>query len=551
MKQNSNMTLVTALFDIKRGDLSDTGFGRKFDHYVETFKRLLGSELPMVIFCDEEVEKVVWEIRDPVNTKVVKKTLDDLRAFPFYTQTNAIRQRDEWRNRAGWLPDSPQSQLELYNPLVMSKQFWLNDASIFNFFDTKYFFWVDAGIANTIGDPTVYFSEEHMSKLTRGMTKMTYITYPYDGQTEIHGFPKAEFNEIAGVKDTDFVARGGMFGGPKHAIGNVNDLYYRLLDDTLNRGLMGTEESIFTLMIYQNRDMFDCIPIDNNGLIITALERLRNNEQVTAAKRLATYTLVFNLPQQFEMWAKSFKSAFPSEFESVEKYVINNSTDESVDAEYQQMFLEYGCKEIKMTDNLGICGGRQFVAEHFMKSDHEYMVFFEDDMLLQQPGSGPCKSGFTTYHDSLFEKAIEIMELEDLDYLKLAFSEFYGVNHDNWAFKNVPMEKKEEYFPAREDGRSNWTTKVHRTGTHRGLPYSVGEYHYCNWPLVFNKRGTHQLFLSDRYEHLYEQTWMSLAMNYIRAGKLKTASLLATTINHNRVHHYDGDTRRENEHYTN
>ena len=157
MKQNSNMTLVTALFDIKRGDLSDTGFGRKFDHYVETFKRLLGSELPMVIFCDEEVEKVVWEIRDPVNTKVVKKTLDDLRAFPFYTQTNAIRQRDEWRNRAGWLPDSPQSQLELYNPLVMSKQFWLNDASIFNFFDTKYFFWVDAGIANTIGDPTVYF----------------------------------------------------------------------------------------------------------------------------------------------------------------------------------------------------------------------------------------------------------------------------------------------------------------------------------------------------------------------------------------------------------
>ena len=548
MKHNSNTTIVTALFDIKRGDLN--GFGRSFDHYIETFRKLLQSELPMVIFCDEDVEKIVWEERTNTNTRVVRKTLDDLRAFPFYEYTNTIRQQPEWRNRSGWLPDSPQSQLELYNPLVMSKQFWLNDASIFNFFDTKYFFWIDAGIANTIGDPAGYYTEENMSKLTRGMTKMTYITYPYDGQVEIHGFPKAEFNHIAG-EDTTFVARGGMFGGPRHAIGTVNDLYYRMLDDTLRNGLMGTEESIFTLLIYQNKSLFDCIPIDSNGLIITALERLKNNTRITSEKRLATYTLTYNLPKQFELWANSFKSAFPNEFENVEKYVINNSTNDEVDAEYQRLFAEYNCTEIKMEGNIGINGGRQFASEHFLDSDHEYMIFFEDDMLLQQPGSGPCKCGFTTYHDDLFEKAIEIMELEDLDYLKFAFSEFYGVNHDNWAYKNVPEEKKKEYFPEREDGRSNWTTIIDHTGTHRGLPYAVGEYHYCNWPLLFNKRGTRQLFMEEKYAHLYEQTWMSLAMNYIRMGKLKPGCLLATTINHNRVHHYDGTTRRENEHYTN
>ena len=95
MKQNSNMTLVTALFDIKRGDLD--GFGRPFDHYIETFRRLLKSELPMVIFCDDEVEKIVWEERSRDNTQVVKKTLDDIRAFPFYEQTNRIRQQDAWR----------------------------------------------------------------------------------------------------------------------------------------------------------------------------------------------------------------------------------------------------------------------------------------------------------------------------------------------------------------------------------------------------------------------------------------------------------------------
>ena len=94
-------------------------------------------------------------------------------------------------------------------------------------------------------------------------------------------------------------------------------------------------------------------------------------------------------------------------------------------------------------------------------------------------------------------------------------------------------------------------TVVKRTGSHRGLPYAVGEYHYCNWPILFNKDGNYKIFLEDKYEHLYEQTWMSLAMNLIREGRLNPGSLLATAINHERAFHYDGATRRENEHYDN
>ena len=59
----SNMTLVTALYDIKRGDLPKDehggGFARGFDHYIECFRRLLKTELPMVIFCDDDVESCV------------------------------------------------------------------------------------------------------------------------------------------------------------------------------------------------------------------------------------------------------------------------------------------------------------------------------------------------------------------------------------------------------------------------------------------------------------------------------------------------------------
>src|SRR5690606_497911 len=171
--------------------------------------------------------------------------------FPFYEQVQKIRTDEKWYNYAGWLPDSTQAKLELYNPLVMSKQFFLNDATHFNFFDTKYFLWIDAGIANTIGDPTHYLDKDFERRIIGDMNKMLYVAFPYDGTLEVHGFEKNAMNNYAG-SETKFVCRGGIFGGPKHAINDINDIYYGLLNDTLNNGLMGTEESIFTIIAYKH-----------------------------------------------------------------------------------------------------------------------------------------------------------------------------------------------------------------------------------------------------------------------------------------------------------
>ena len=91
----------------------------------------------MVIFCEESLADTIWKYRDPKNTKLVFKTINDLKNFPFYNEVQTIRQSSEWINRAGWIRDSTQAQLDLYNPLVMSKQFLLHDASLFNFFDSR------------------------------------------------------------------------------------------------------------------------------------------------------------------------------------------------------------------------------------------------------------------------------------------------------------------------------------------------------------------------------------------------------------------------------
>jgi hypothetical protein len=567
MADNKKITFVTALFDIGRGEL-DSGFKRDYSHYLQCFERLLTIDYPMVIYLDPKDEHVVWKHRNRENTVIIHKNLNDLKAFPFYNKIQEIRQKPEWYGQSGWIPDSTQAKLELYNPLVMSKQFYLNDASLYNHFDTKYYMWIDAGISNTIGNPKEWIDDSFQARILPHLNKMFYIGFPYDGKVEVHGFEKKAMNSYAGT-DTSFVCRGGMFGGDASTIHEINDIYYHLLNDSLSNGYMGTEESIFSIIAHKYPNKCNVRFIDGNGLIVKFLNDLRQNTVVAPDPEypLAIYALTYNLPQQFSMWVESFKKAYPEEFKTTKKYVVNNSNDPAVAEEYKRLFLENDFQVVHEGNNIGIQDGRQFCAEHFDKSNHKYYIFFEDDMLFVWDGDNPadvgespigllkkgepCKNGFIRYIPKLLEKAVHILDDNDLDFLRLNHTEIFGDCHYNWGWKNVAAHRRDEIFPDKGNADLRWKTRIAYTGAYKGLSYAVGEFHYSNWPLLFNKRGNKQLFLSDKYDHLYEQTISSLSCQYVFDGKMKVGSLLASPINHFRKIHYDGSTRRENRHYKN
>jgi hypothetical protein len=550
----SNLTIVTGLFDIGRGNISDS-FKRSFDHYLESFKSFLEAtkDHQLLVYIEAKNEHVVWETRNRTNTVVVVKELDYLRSFPFYSQVQTIRQNPEWYGQAGWLQESPQATLELYNPLVMMKQFMLNDASLMNHFDSKYFLWMDAGLTNTV-NLSQYLDANFERRVTSKMKKMLYLCFPYDGTVEVHGFKKSEMNRYAG-KETTYVARGGCFGGSKDSINRINEVYYSLLNATLSSGLMGTEESLFTLMTYRNMEICHTHMIEPNGLVYKFFEDIKAIPvKQNMAEEVAIYALTFNTPEQFSLFAKSLKDAYPKAYKTYKKYVINNSNNDAVNVPYAQLFEDHGFTEFKF-DNIGINNGRQFAAEHFDQSDHEYMIFFEDDMLLHpEEPSVRCKNGYSGWQPGLLEKAIHIVQSEELDYLKLSFSEFFGSNEQNWAWFNIPDDaRRAEYFPASnsEEEALRKFTKISYISAYRGLPFAVGQFHYCNWPLVFSKTGNKKVFLDTKWEHMYEQTLMSNTMRLMHEGKMKVGCLLASPINHFRKYHYAKGTRRENKHYKN
>ena len=551
------ITLVTGLWDIGRGSLEE-GWNRTFDYYLERFKELLSVENNMIIFGDTELKKFVFKYRNESNTQFVLKNKDWFINNEYYPLIQKIRTNPDWYNKVGWLKESTQAKLELYNPLVMSKMFLLNDAKILDRFNSNLLYWIDAGITNTVHSG--YFTHDKvLEKLENKLNKFNFICFPYEAHDEVHGFSFDEMCKLS-IEKTNIVARGGFFGGDKESITVLNTLYYDLLVDTLSQGYMGTEESLFTILLYRHPYLINYFEINSDGLLFKFFEDVKNDNLIVKNKSknpiknynggVGLYVITFNSPNQFETLVESMLSYDRNFIDKTEKFLLDNSTDLSTTPRYKELCERYGFEHIKK-DNLGICGGRQFIAEHFNSTNLEYMWFSEDDMFFQNKPGETCKNGFNRFTPDLFTKCITIMDNEDFDFLKINYTEFYGDNGTCWAWYNLPQDKRELYFPEKpklpEMGLdpNPPKTKFKNINSYNGLPYVNGEIYYCNWTHIISREGNKKMFLDTTWARPYENTWMSHHYQLTKEGKLNGGLLLLTPIEHNRFDHYDKELRKE------
>ena len=556
---NRNVTIVTGLWDLKRGDIEGWG-KRDFQQYKDRFFELLQSDAQMCIWIPKELEQEVLEIRGDKPTRLYFKELEDFKTwFPFFDKLQEIRTNPDWYNFAGWLSESPQAALEFYNPMMMCKMFMVNDSAIFNPFNSDYFYWIDGGLTSTV--PQGYFTHDqtldNLENYTDNISKFTFIQYPYDGNEEIHGFERKKMAEYCGVDFVNKISRGGFWGGTKEQVHKINELYYNILHNTINEGYMGADECLFTILTYRHPDLIQPFDIEGNGLVWPFFENLKEykdkpSEIIPLSKvKTILYVLTYNSPAQFEKLCQSFEIVDRNFLDKPRKILLNNSIDRSTDAEYDRLCELYGFEQVHK-DNIGICGGRQWCAEHFAESDADYYIFFEDDMFLHPDNGAVCRMGFQRHVNNLFDKTLKIIHTEKYDFLKLSFSEFYGENSVQWAWYNIPQDVREKYFPNKKhlphhgtdpDAPKTLYTQIRQMDN---LTYIEGETHYCNWPLWMSREGSQKIFLDVTWGHPFEQTWMSYVFQKQKEGKIKSAVLLLSPINHDRFEFYPREDRREN-----
>jgi hypothetical protein len=562
---NNNLTIVTGLWNIGRP-------GRDFSHYIEHFKMFLDIPQNLFIYIPAEYEYLVWEKRTRENTYVRITELEDVKNLysPFWDKTQQIRTNPDWLNQAGWLSGSPQAVLEYYNPIVQSKMFMLNDASIWNPFDTEYFFWLDAGITNTV--PHTHITENNiLDKLPQYGNPFLFLSYPYQAETEIHGFTFSEMNKIARA-NVEYVCRGGLFGGHKQQIHEANATYYSMLTNTLNTGYMGTEESIFTLMSYNEPHLYKRFELDGNGLIVKFTQAVIDEKvdivapKITESQKFIKYTdrdvekvktnlyvLTFNFAEQVLHTIASMEKT-PDWLNRPHLVLLDNSTTEEARDNNREIAEHYKFEYISLGSNTGICGGRQAAAEHFHNSDADFMFFFEDDMTVNPPEiEGQfCRNGFRKYIPNLYNLVHRIMLKEQFDFLKLSFTEVYFDNDKQCSWYNVPQHIRTRDWPHYDKlpvtglDPNVPLTEFKNIRSMDGLSYIDGEIYYANWPMIVSKEGNYKMFIETTWAHPYEQTWMSYMYQLTKENKLKPAVLLASPIWHDRIKHYQPNERREN-----
>lgn len=550
---SSKTTLVTGIWDLGRDSMGD-GWSRSFDHYLKNFDKLLTElkDINLIIFSDTTLEDFIWERRKKENTAVFNHSKENFSGnfFPFFDKIQEIRNKPEWYNQTGWLSESTQAKMEWYNPMVMSKPFLLHNAKIFDPFDSQYLFWIDGGISNTV-HLGYFYHDKVLDKIEKVLNHLLFICFPYETNSEIHGFDIKAMNMYC-QEEAKRVARGGFFGGKKEYLSQFNDIYYGLLNDTLNNGYMGTEESIFTIITYLYPDLCKYEMIEDNGLISTFFENIKNDNtqlQITHKQKkyihnndnVSVYINTFNSPPQLKLLIDSIKLHEPKLLNNTDKILIDNSTKPELFDEYNRIADEYHFKIIRQ-GNLGICRSRQVAAEDFYDSKNKYMLFFEDDMLVDLSQT-TCPFGFNKYIPNLYDIILGIMNSNEYDFLKLSFSEFYGHNGQQWSWHNVPSSKKIEYFGNIKDKPN---TIFKNIKSYRGIPYADGEVYYSNWPHIINQEGNKKMFLDTKWDHPFEQTWMSHFYSLTKQNLLNPAILLASPITHNRVYHYEKEERKEN-----
>ena len=561
---NKNITLVTGLWDMGRGNLEGWA-KRDFEYYKNRFFEFLETDVQMCIWIPKDLEEDVLRIRGDKPTKIFIKNLEDFKTWnPFFNKIQEIRNTDSWKNFAGWLRESPQATLEYYNPMMFTKMFMLNDSAIINPFNSDYLFWIDGGLTNTvstgyfINDKVLDNLENYMSSLDK---EYVHITYPYEYNDEIHGFERKQMAKYCNTDYVNYVARGGFFGGHKNTIHNMNTLYYGVMESTLKDNLMGADECLFTILCHKYPELIHRFQIEGNGLVWPFFENLKSFVKPIDVETkikinnigsdIGLYVITFNSPKQFETLIESMLDYDPSFLTRTKKYLLNNSTDLTTTERYIQLCDQYGFEHIKK-NNIGITGGRQFIAEHFNEQNNlSHYYFFEDDMFFYNGPDFTCKNGFNRKIKDIYNNTLKIIKQENFDFLKLNFSEFYGSHNKQWAWYNVPQSFRESHWannprlPEHGLDANSPNLEFKHIKSYNGIPYATGEIYLCNWPIVMSKEGNYKCYLKTKFGMPYEQTLMSHCYQEMVKGNITGSVLLATPTDHNRFDFYDGSLRKE------
>ena len=247
-----DVTIVSSLFNIERQEMD----GRKWEEYLKWFDITLRLKCPMVLYVTEDLVSFVEERRVNIPTEIITQKVEEIPYYYLKDKLDNIISSEKYKEKISD-PNRIECQHSLYSIIQYSKFKWLTQAIEENPFNSKFFFWIDAGASRFFEDYDLRLSYPSQNAIDalNGMGDKFLIQMNMEYYDDL---VNAEILLEEYLLDNRSYVLGSMFGGTQKAIEKVsNDIEDVLVNKMVANDFVNNEQIALGYLVKKNPEDYE------------------------------------------------------------------------------------------------------------------------------------------------------------------------------------------------------------------------------------------------------------------------------------------------------
>jgi Bacterial protein of unknown function (HtrL_YibB) len=246
------VTIVTSLFNIERDEID----GRKWEEYLKWFSETLKLKCSMIIFVSEDLVSFVEEKRKEIPTEIIVNSNEEIPYNYLKERIDLIIESDEYKEKISD-PQRIECKHSLYSIIQYSKFKWLLQAVEENPFNSKFFFWLDAGASRFFDnyDLNLEYPSPNAIEALKEMGEKFLVQMNMEYYKDL-----ANSNTLSEdyLLDNRSYILGSMFGGTEKEIIKVSeDIEDIFVNKMIDNGFVNNEQIALGYLVKQNPDDYE------------------------------------------------------------------------------------------------------------------------------------------------------------------------------------------------------------------------------------------------------------------------------------------------------
>jgi hypothetical protein len=210
----------------------------------------------MILFITEDLREFVEERRTDIPTEIIVQSVEEIPYYYLKDQLDSIIESEEYQEKISD-PDRIECQHSMYSIVQYSKFKWLKEAIEENPFNSKFFFWMDAGASR-------FFEGYDLSQDYPSINAIEALNEM--GDKFLLQMNMEYYKDLAQAStlpdeyllDNRSYVLGSMFGGGKNSLLKVgSDVEDILLNKMIANEFVNNEQIALGYLVKQNEDDFE------------------------------------------------------------------------------------------------------------------------------------------------------------------------------------------------------------------------------------------------------------------------------------------------------